>query len=807
MIQNFFKTAIRNINRNKGFAAINIFGLAVGIATCLLIMLFVQNELSYDRYNEKADRIVRVVFRGKMQGGDLKEANVMPPVAQTLKADYPQIEEATRIRTYGQPRVSYGDRTFKEDACAFVDSNFFRVFTLPLIKGDANTALLQPNSVVITTTVAKKYFGDENPIGKVLVFKDNNNAILTVTGVMNEVPRNSHFHFGLFGSMSTLPEARENSWMTSNYFTYLVLPKGYDYKKLQGKMPEVVEKYIGPQLQKALGVTLKEYKAQGNSLGFFLQPLTDIHLHSDLTGDMEPYGDINYVYIFSAVAVFMLLIACINFMNLSTAGASKRSREVGIRKVLGSLRLQLVRQFLSESLLLTAIAMVLALGLVYWSLPFFNDIAGQNLSLRLNENPWVIPGLLLFGLITGVLAGSYPAFFLSSFNPIAVLKGKFTSGKKSTGLRSGLVVFQFFISISLIVGTTIIFQQLSYIRNKKLGYEKEQVVVIQETYWLRENQDVYRQQLLQDPRIISVTRSGFLPAGPSNNNNFFVYADANSSNFIKTLRYDVDEAYIPTLGMEMTTGRNFSKDFGADSTGAIINETAAKAFGWGDKAVGHSLTHIDNDGKKSVYSVIGIIKDFHFRSLHERITPLVMIKGTDWGTMVAKIKTKDIAGVLSSMRKKWDGLNAESPFAYSFLDERFNNTYKAEQNIGRIMAIFSGLTLFVACLGLFGLATFTAEQRTKEIGIRKVLGADVSGIVSLLSKDFLKLVFIALLIASPVAWYVMNKWLEEFEYRITINWWVFALSAILVVVITLITVSFQAIKAALANPVNSLRSE
>jgi len=806
MFKNYFKIAVRTLWRSKGFTAINVCGLALGIATCLLIVLYLQHELSYDRYNEKADRMVRVVFRGKMQGADIKEANVMPPVAQALKTDYPEVQEATRIRPYGTPRVTYGAKTFKDDRFAFVDSNFFQVFTLPLIKGDAKTALLQPNTVVITREVAQKYFGNDDPIGKVLMFKDQN-AALTVTGEIEEVPETSHFHFGMFASMSSNPEARAESWMQSNFFTYLVLPKGYDAKKLEAKMPQVVAKYIGPQLQKAMGVSLADFNKQGNNLGFFLQPLTDIHLHSDLTGDLEPYGDITYVYIFSAVAIFMLLIACINFMNLSTAGASKRAREVGIRKVMGSLKSQLVRQFLLESLLIAAVALLLAVGLVYMALPYFNNIAGQNIKFNLLANVWIVPALLLFGLLTGVLAGSYPAFFLSSFNSIAVLKGRFTSGKKSNGLRSGLVVFQFFISIFLIIGTTVVYNQLSYIHNTKLGYDKNQVVVIQDAYWLNKNEDVFKQQLLQDNRVVNVTASGYLPAGSTYGNNYLSYADNHSAQLINALRYEVDYNYIPTLGMQMAMGRNFSKQYGSDSSAVIVNEAAVKAYGLGSNPIGHTISRADNDGSVKTYNVIGVIKDFHFKSLHQLITPLVMTMGSDNGTIIVKVNTTDIPGVLANMKRKWDAFKPESAFSYSFLDDRFNSTYKAEQNIGSIMGIFAGLTIFVACLGLFGLATFTAEQRTKEIGIRKVLGANVTGLVSLLSIDFLKLVLIAFLIASPVAWYFMNKWLQDFAYRVNIGWTVFAVAALAVVIITLATVSYQSIKAALKNPVDSLKTE
>src|SRR5579859_5319890 len=421
MLSKSLTIAFRNLWRNKAISAIHVLGLALGIATCLLILLFIRHEWSYDRYNDKGDRIVRVIFRGRMNGGEIKEANVMPPVAATLKREFPEVQEATRLHNVGIHRITYGTKTFREDALAFADSNFFRVFTLPLVKGDANTALVQPNTVVITKAVAEKYFGNEDPIGKVLTFTDDH-AALTVTGVIGGVPANSHFHFDLFASMASLPEAKDPSWMTSNFFTYLLLPAGYDAKKLEAKLPGVVDKYMGPQLQKEMGVSLTQFRASGNDIGFFLQPLTDIHLHSDLTGDLSAPGDIRYVYIFGAVAVFMLLIACFNFMNLSTAGASKRAKEVGIRKVLGSLRGQLIGQFLVESLLLTLTAMGMALVLVVLALPFFSRLAGHDLALGWSALPWLLPVLILFTLLTGLLAGAYPAFFLSAFRPVAVLK-------------------------------------------------------------------------------------------------------------------------------------------------------------------------------------------------------------------------------------------------------------------------------------------------------------------------------------------------------------------------------------------------
>ncbi|GAB3771968.1 ABC transporter permease [Spirosoma horti] len=807
MLTNFIKIAWRNLIRNKAFSAINIIGLALGLATCMLISLFVLDELSYDRFHKKADRIVRVFFRGSMQGGKMNEAHVMRPVAQTLKADYPEVQEATRLRIGGSPFITYGDKSFRDASLVYVDSNFFQVFTFPLLQGDVKTALVRPNTAVITQDLAHKYFGNADPIGKVLTIKSWN-ATYQVTGVIDRIPTNSHIQADFFASMASFPEARDPSWMTSEFFTYLVLPKGYDYEQLEAKLPQVVDKYMGPQIQKSFGMSMNQFRKKGNDLGLFLQPLTDIHLYSNFGYDLTPAGNIQYVYLFGAIALFMLIIACINFMNLSTAGASKRAKEVGIRKVLGSVRQSLTSQFLVESLLLTGIALLIAVGIVYASLPAFNALAGKTLALNFLANAWLLPGLLLFGVLVSVLAGSYPAFFLSSFKPVAVLKGaKFTGDSKSIGLRSGLVVVQFFISITLIVSTTVVYRQLSYIQNKKLGYNKDQVLVLPETWLLGQKEDVFRSQIMQDPNVLNVSTSGYLPAGPSNNNNFMVYPEANSTQLVKTLRYDVDYNYIPTLGMQLAAGRNFSRQYGTDSASVILNETAAKTLGWGDKAIGHTLTNTNNEGNKGTYRVIGVVKDFHFRSLHERISPLVMVLGNTSGTVIVKVKTKDLTGLLANLKKQWSQLAPEAPFTYSFLDERFSDTYRTEQKIGQILGLFAGLTIFVACLGLFGLATFMAEQRTKEIGVRKVLGASVASIVALLSKDFLKLVGVAIVLSIPVAWYAMDRWLQDFAYKIDLSWWVFALAGLLAVCIALLTVSFQSVKAALMNPVKSLRSE
>ncbi len=805
MLKNYIKIAWRNLLRNRAFSAINILGLAIGLASCMLISLYVLDELSFDRYNEKADQIVRLAFKGNMNGGKINESHVMPPTGPAIKADYPEVLDATRLRQAGGPKVQIGAKEFRDEHMAFVDANFFSVFTLPFVKGDSKSALMEPNTLVITEKTAAKYFGNQDAIGKILKFKGSD-MNYKVTGVIKEVPYNSHFRYDIFGSMAGLEEAKSTSWMQSEFFTYLLLQKGYDYKKLEAKLPQTVDKYMGPQLKSAMGLTMAQFRKAGNNLSLTLQPLTDIHLKSYFGYDLSHRGDIKYVYIFSAVAIIMLIIACINFMNLSTAGASKRAREVGVRKVMGSERKELVWQFLLESVLLTSMALIFATIIGFLALPLFNSLSGKELSLQLIAIPKLLPGLLLFGLLVGILAGTYPAFFLSSFKPVSILKGKFTADKGSIGLRSGLVVVQFFISITLMIGTTVVYQQLRYIQNKNLGYNKEQILIV-DTWSLKENAQAFNDELLRDPRIENVSQSGYVPAGASYNNNYMVYPDEKNTTLVKTLRYEVDANYIPTLGMEMAYGRNFSKDFGNDSSGVIINESAAKMLGWKMDVLDHTISRFSSEGVKSTFRVIGVVKNFHFRSLHERIEPLVMTLGKGAGTTIIKLRTKDINPLLTDLKKKWNTLKPENPFEYSFLDERFNNTYKAEQKTGQILGVFAGLTIFVACLGLFGLATFTAQQRTKEIGVRKVLGASVASVVTLLSRDFLKLVAIAIVIAMPVAWYGMNQWLQEFEYRINISWWMLAISAVLSVIVALLTVSFQSVRAALLDPVKSLRSE
>lgn len=803
MIKNYFKTAWRNLAKHKIFSFINIAGLSIGIAVSFIILMYVQDELSYDRFNKQADDIVRVIFQANINGGKINESVTMPPVAQTMKKDFPEVQDATRLRNYGASKIYYNGKTFEQEAFAFVDPNFFSVFTLPFLKGNVTEALKQPNSIVITKQLAHKYFGNEEPIGKTLRFTDGN-IPYKVTGVIEKMPANAHFHFDMFGSMLGWEPAKSDSWMESSFYTYLLLKPGADIKTMETRLPGMVEKYMGPQIQKEMGLSLQQFRTQGNQLGFALQPLTSIHLYSNTTNELEPGGNASYVYIFGVIAIFMLLIACINFINLSTASASKRAKEVGVRKVAGSGRFQLIWQFLFESMLVTLFALAIALVLINLAMPAFEDISGKHLIFNLDAA--IIFAAL--GLLIGFIAGIYPAFYLSSFKPIAVLKGKLTVHNKSFGLRSSLVVFQFFISVALIVSTIIVYQQMKYIQNKNLGFNKEQVLTIPNSYALGKNEQVFKQEMLKDPRIVNATVSWYKPAGPSNYNNALTYPEGNESNLLNGVEYHVDEQYIPTLGMQMAAGRNFSKDFPTDSFALVINESAAKALGWGTiSAVGKTVIRQNSErGNNVPFHIIGVVKDFNFKSLHESISPLMMCLKPEGG-LIFKIKTTDIQGLLASMKAEWEKYNTGEPFTYSFLDDLFEKTYAAEQKTGTVLNIFSVLIIFVACLGLFGLVTYTAEQRTKEIGIRKVLGANVSQITEMLSRQFLKLVLIASLIAFPIAWWAMHKWLESFAYRIDISIWVFVIAAVAALFIALITISFQAIKAALANPVKSLRTE
>ncbi|QHT72181.1 FtsX-like permease family protein [Rhodocytophaga rosea] len=806
MIRNYITIAFRNLMRKKAFSAINIAGLSIGLAVFLLIVLFVQDELSYDRYSAHADRMYRVYMKGRIGGNDIQNAFVGRPAGQALVNDYPFVESATRIDENGTYIVSYKDKKFKEEQVAFADANFFENFSIPLLKGSAKTVLTEPNSVVITQTIAKKYFGLEDPVGKML--KMGKDGLFKVTGVCADVPMQSHFHYTLFASLITIDRDPNVKWLSSGAYTYLLLKEGTRPETFEAKNQEIVEKYLGSEIQEFMGISLEEFERTGGQLGFFLQPITDIHLYSDMENEIEANSDSKYIYIFSAIALFILTLACVNFMNLSTAQSAERAKEVGIRKVLGSVKSQLIRQFLTESILLTVIALLVSFVLVILLLPGFNQLAGKTLSLFSLEYTWLLGGSLLLSLIVGFLAGLYPAFFLSSFQPVSVLKGKLLKGYKGNWLRSSLVVFQFVVSISLLIGTSVVYRQLQYIQNKKLGFDKEQVLIVQDTYLLEKSQ-AFRNELLQDPQITRASFAGYLPAGASNSatDGFQPEGSINQTSTFRIKTYYIDEEYLPTLGIQLKQGRNFSREFGTDKEAVLINEAAAAQFGF-KNPIGQRISDLGDGspGSKRTHTIIGVVQNFHHESLRHRIAPLVMYYDADIYQIALRVQTNDLPGLIKSVEQTWKKYS-DMPFTYSFLDDRFDNMYQAEQKIGQIFAVFACLAIVIACLGLFGLVAFVTAQRTKEIGIRKVLGASIPSIVSLLSKDFIKLVLIAFAIATPLAWYAMHQWLQDFAYQVDIGMSIMAMAGIIALLIALLTVSFQAIKAALADPVRSLRSE
>lgn len=805
MFKNHIKIAWRTLLKHKSLFAINSIGLAIGIATALIIALFVIDEFSYDRFHKKAEQIVRVVFNAKINGEEIKEAVVMAPVGQTLKNEFPEVVQTTRIRNIGNSKITYQNSSYRNSTLAYVDPNFLEVFTFPIIKGNTIAPLQKPNTLVVTKKQAKRYFGSTDAaIGK-MVSLNNEEAVYEVTAVIEEMPKNSHFHFDVLASMNSREDAQSTSWTDSNFHTYLVLQKEYDYKLLEAKLPQILKKYMGPQVQEELGVSYNEF-TKNNQLGLFLQPITRIHLESDFvaSSELEQGGDIKYIYIYSAVALFMLLIACINFMNLSTAAAAKRGKEIGVKKVLGSGKNNLIYQFLTESLLTTILAMIVASVLVVCSLSFFNNVSGKELQWSYLLSPYtfiILTGLTVF---IALLAGGYPAFYLSSFTPLTALKSKFSGTGNSKGIRSALVVFQFVISVTLIFATLIIEQQMSFIQNKKLGFDKDQIVVLNESYLLGNNNTALKNEILKDARVANVSHSAFAPIGPSDNNMSGIFVDNKFKR--RMFVYNIDDNYIPTMGMELIAGRNFSKDYGADSGNVILNEKAVKVLGFEeDDALGKTFIRDTNDGKQQL-TITGVVKDFHFKSLHQTIEPLLMLNNP-YGGLIIRAKTAQMAGLIKSIENTWNSFESSEPFHYILLDQAYNQTYLTEQKMGNILTIFTILTIFVACLGLFGLVTFTAEQRFKEIGIRKVLGSTIPQIIAMLSADFIKLVFISFLIAFPLGFYFMNRWLQGFAYHAQIQWWVFVLAGGITVFIAFITIGWKSFKAASMNPIKSLRTE
>ena len=803
MFKSYFKVAIRNLIKFKSFSFINITGLAVGIASCVLILLFVQDELSYDRFNEKADRIYRPYVEGRISNNEFHMAVTCSPMAFTLVEEYPEVEAATRVRNYGFPVYRYGDKAFSEERAYYVDSTFFDVFTVTFLEGEASSALTNPEAIVLTESMRKKYFGNELALGKII--NSDRRLDLIVTGVIKDFPENSHFHPDFLQAITRYDDSRSTRWVSNNFYTYIVLKEGASGEELEAKLRTLVEKYVAPQIEQFTGTPFKKLEEQGALYNFKLQPLTSIHLHSNLEHELEANSDISYIYIFSIVALALLLIACINFMNLSTARSANRAKEVGIRKTLGSTKGKLIQQFLTESILLTLIAVIIAIAIIILVLPYFSNLSGKTLEINFLNNFLTLPAIILFALVVGLLAGIYPAFFLTSFQPVKVLKGDTKMKGKGAWMRSGLVIFQFSISIILFIGTFIVYNQLQFIQNKKLGFNKDQLIIIEKTDDLAERVHVFKQKLLDQPDILNVTNHHSIPGKGFGNSVYQIEGGrVNHLFWLWFADYDLTDTY----EIEMAEGRYFSEEFPSDSNGVVINEKAVRAMGIVDP-IGKRIIDLGPTPEQTRFlPIIGVMKDFHFESLHSEIRPMMIFPIRFNGRYTAvKVSATNIASTIDFIEWTWKEIAFDQDLEYVFMDEEFARNYEAEQRTAQLFTSFSILAIIIASLGLFGLAAFITEQRTKEIGVRKVMGASIPSILVLLLREFAKWVLIANIVAWPIAYYFMEKWLQDFSYRVGLEIWIFPAAGIAALIIAIATVSYQVIKAARANPVNSLRYE
>ncbi|MVM33067.1 FtsX-like permease family protein [Spirosoma sp. HMF4905] len=800
MLRNYLLIAFRNLRKHKTFSFINLTGVAVGLACFLLIALYVKDELSYDRYNTNADRIYRVTrtFLSSEGTPSLKLAQAAPPFGPLIKQDFPEAEQVVRTIDNGA-LVRYGEHSFNEEDMYFAEANLFKVFDFKLLSGNPDQALVNPFSIMFSRPMAEKYFGSENPIGKTV--RLNNQFDLTVTGVYEPLPAQSHFHPKFLMSFSTFNDNRiygaeglRTNWGNNSFNTYMLLKPGADPKRIEAAFPAFQDKHV-PSNEGRIASTFSVLN---------LQKLTDIHLRSHTDSEVEPTGDISYIYLFSAIGLFILLIACINYMNLATARSAGRAKEVGMRKVVGALRAQLIGQFLSESIVLVTLALVIAIFLVILCLPSLNDFTQKQLAFQQLLDPIFLTILVGITLLTGLVAGSYPAFFLTSFRPLGVLKGQIASTMRTGKLRQVLVITQFAIAIVLIISTAVVYNQMKYIQDYRLGYAKEQVLLLPDVGDSTTNYETLKQQLVQTGVANGMARSSRVPSGRllDSYGASALKGDTMAPVKVNLRALSIDHDFIPAYQISMVAGRNFDRSHSTDTSMVVLNETAVRELGWTpQQAIGKPFQYGPAKGQ-----IIGVTKDFHFESLHQQMAALAMIMGRNLRWISVPLKG-NIPVALQRVESVWKQFFPERPFDYQFLDARFDRLYKREQTQQTLFSIFAGVAILISCLGLFGLSMFMAEQRTKEIGIRKVLGASETSLVAMFSKDFMKLVVVALLIASPVAWYAMHTWLNDFAYRTDIHWWVFLLAGGLTVLIALATVSFQSVKAALANPIKSLRSE
>jgi len=806
MIKNLLKHSFRALKKQKGYVAINIFGLSVGIACSLIIALFVIHQLSYDQYNLKKDRIYRLTLDGKIGEQEVNASWTASVIGPTMAVDFPEVEKVCRLNMFGETIVKDGDRVFTVKDFAEVDSSFFEIFSIPLLKGNVKTVLNEPNAMVLSESIAKIIFGNQDPIDKMLRINTRQEPY-KITGVMADFPEETHFNADILTSFVTNPRANDPEWLNNSFSTYILLKPNTSVTEVESKFPGMVEKYIGPRVQQLFGASLSDFLNQGNRYSFHMQPLTKIHLDPSVESEVKPATDPKYLIIFGSIAILIIVIASINFMNLSTAQATKRAKEIGVKKVSGSSKGMLITQFLSDSVLISFIALVIAVIMVFIALPFFNDLLDTKVSLHLFSNFYTLPLLIVFAILVGILAGTYPAFYLSSFNPTTVLKGKIRDGVKNGKLRSVLVSVQFLISIVLIIGTIIMYRQLTYMLHKDLGFDKDRLMVISQAGSIGEQVKTFKEEVLKLPGVESVSASTAVP-GHNNNNNGYMLEGRDGQTFLLQTAW-VDYDFLKTYNIKIADGRFFDRSYGSDQQACFVNQKTIEEFGIDDFNQARFIT-MDDDENRQHMPIIGVCNDFHFQSLHSRINPYLMrfkADGINWGYITVKFNSGASAQSINQIEDIWKRFASNNPLQYFFMSDDFSHMYKAEQQNAKLAVVFAILGIFIAALGLFGLTSFTIEQRTKEVGVRKALGATGISIFYIISREIIILVCVATLIAWPLIFWAARNWLQNYYYRIHLHLFEFVMGFVIAIIIALGTISYKTIKSLRINPANTLRYE
>jgi len=808
MFKNFFINAFRNLRKQPGYIILNLGGLAIGITSFIFISLYVANELSYDRFHDNYENIYSIKVVGRLAGGTLDQAVTAAPMCQAMLNDYPEILHATRVTQMGAWLIRFGENKFNEDGVLFADSTFFDVLDYKLLKGDPNTALVRPRSMILTDAYAKKYFGNQDPMGQKMIVEADT-ILYTVTGVVQDVPDNSHMKFDMLASMSTYPgQANNEQWVSHNFYTYIVVRDGTDPDVLQEKLQEMVIKYVGPQLQQILGVSIDDFRKAGNDFSYVLEPLKDLHLKGATQYNLEPLGSPTTVYIFAVIAILILIVAIINYVNLATAKSAGRAKEVGVKKVAGANKSGLISQFLGESMLIVTFATILAIVLVYALTPSFNQLIGKDLSISILNNITGVLSLIALVVVVGISAGFYPAFVLASFNPVEVLKGTLNPGSMSKRLRGILVIFQFTVSIVIIIGSIIVYNQLNFMTTKDLGFKKENLVIIRRPDAFFRQKEAFRNQILQIPGVEKVGFSRQVPGTNFSNNAFFNDEDPEKKTYLLQ-QAQVSLDFPEALGVHLIDGRFFSREFSTDSIAVLLNEAAVKSLGLTDP-VGKYILQPRGPQQFQKYEIIGIMKDFNITSMHKAIDPVCFtVMGPGGGDQYATVRLtgNDINATIKAIEEKWQMFTSAQPFQYDFFTDTWNNLYTSEMKTGKIFIIFSLLAIFIACIGLLGLVTYITNKRTREIGIRKTYGASIRVVLRLLSKEVVSLILISSLIAYPIAYFGSKYWLEGFASKVKVSPWLYIIATLITLVIGWLSISYRTIKAANTNPANALRIE